>query len=74
MINVWRIELASSPDSAPLYLAADGERTAWVPEAAEALGFRSDFAAWDYVAANVQSLCRVRATALSDVAAPNRQP
>ncbi|GEP04046.1 hypothetical protein [Methylobacterium oxalidis] len=56
----WRIELASSPDTAPLYLAEDGDRIAWVADRDEAKTFASDFLAWDFVAANVQSLVRVR--------------
>ena len=59
MHHVWRIELGSSPDTAPLYLAADGERIAWVSDPDEAKTFRSDFAAWDFVAANIASLVRV---------------
>ncbi len=55
----WRIELASSPDTSPLFLTRMGDRIAWVPEPALAARFDDDEAAWRFVAMNVRSDCRV---------------
>lgn len=45
----WRIELVTSTDDAPLYLATDGARVCWVQDEREATTFETRDAAWDLV-------------------------
>lgn len=60
MTQPYRIELASSADAAPLFAALAGTRLVWTPERDEAVSFRSDARAWDFVVAYGLPVVRVR--------------
>lgn len=57
---VYRIELASSVDAAPLFAARTGTRFVWTPERDQALTFNASAQAWDFVVAQSLPVVRVR--------------
>ncbi len=57
----YRIELASSAQDAPLFLAAKGDRIRWVQDRAAAETFVTADAAWDHVVSEcLTDIVRVR--------------
>ncbi|WP_227439199.1 hypothetical protein [Methylobacterium sp. W2] len=56
----YRIELASSVDTAPLFAALAGTRLVWTPERDQALTFGASTQAWDFVVAQSLPIVQVR--------------